>query len=78
MRSCKPDPFGADVVHMSEDGRDCATFAGWFGSPSGRIEMFNQKLVHAIIGGKDLNGGSAEVSVNLGLTRGHGSLVLDL
>jgi hypothetical protein len=40
--------------------------------------MFDQKLVHAIIGGKDLNGGSAELSVNLGLTRSHGWLVLDL
>ncbi len=34
-------------------------------------------LVHAIIGGKDLDCGSAELSVNLVLTRGHGSLLLD-
>jgi hypothetical protein len=33
---------------------------------------------HAIIGGKDLECGSAELSVNLLLTRGHGSLLLDL
>ena len=34
--------------------------------------MFDQNLVHAIIGGKDLDRGSAELSVNLVLTRGHG------
>jgi len=78
MRSGKPNPFGADVVHMGEDGRDLASLAGWFGSPNGRVEVFDQQLVHAIIGGKDLNGGSAELSVNLGLTLRHGSLVLNL
>jgi hypothetical protein len=40
--------------------------------------MFDKKLVHAIIGGKDLDRGSAELSVNLVLTRGHGSLLLGL
>jgi hypothetical protein len=40
--------------------------------------MFDKKLVHAIVGGKDLDCGSAELSANLGLTRGHGSLLLDL
>jgi len=50
--------------------------------------MFDQNLVHAIIGGKDLDCGSAELNVNpglvelgfvrLGLTRGHGFLLLDL
>jgi hypothetical protein len=40
--------------------------------------MFDKNLVHAIIGGKDLDCGSAELSVNLVLTRGHGSLLLDL
>jgi hypothetical protein len=40
--------------------------------------MFDKNLVHAIIGGKDLDCGSAESSVNLVLTRGHGSLLLDL
>jgi hypothetical protein len=47
------------------------------------VKMFDKNLVHAIIGGKDLDCGSAELSVNLGLTigvwtRGHGSLLLDL
>jgi hypothetical protein len=40
--------------------------------------MFDKNLVDAIIGGKDLDCGSAELSVNLVLTRGHGSLLLDL
>ena|ERR1035437_1530227 len=39
--------------------------------------MFDKNLVHAIIGGKDLDCRSAELSVNLGLTRGHGPLLLD-
>ncbi len=50
---------------------------------SGWVKMFDKNLVHAIIGGKDLDCGSAQSrvnlsSVNLGLTRGHGSLLLDL
>ena len=38
--------------------------------------MFDKNLVDALIGGKDLDCGSAELSLNLGLTRGHGSLLL--
>jgi hypothetical protein len=79
VRSCKPDPLGADIVHVREDRRNAAdfVFAGRFGSPGGRVKMFDKNLVHAIISGKDLDRGSAELSVNLGLTRGHGSLLLD-
>jgi hypothetical protein len=40
--------------------------------------MIDKNLVHAISDGKDLDCGSAELSVNLVLTRGHGSLLLDL
>jgi len=36
--------------------------------------MFDKNLVHARIGGKDPDRGSAELSLNLVLTRGHGSL----
>jgi hypothetical protein len=61
---------------MGEDRGDGAGLARRFGSPGGRVQMFDEKLVHAIIGGKDLNCGSAE-SANLVLTRGHGSLLLD-
>jgi hypothetical protein len=40
--------------------------------------MFDKNLVHAFIGGKHLDCGSAELRVNLVLTRGHGTLLLDL
>jgi hypothetical protein len=72
-------------VHVGEDGRNGAdyVFAGRVGSPGGRVKMFDKNLVHAIIGGKDLDCGPAELSVNPrltidGLTRGHGSLPPDL
>jgi hypothetical protein len=65
-------------VHVREDRRNGAGLAGRFGSPGGRVKMFDKNLVHAIIGGKDLDCSSAELSVNLGLTRGRGSLLLDL
>ena len=76
VRSCKPDPLAADIVHVREDRRNGAdpfsagVLAGQFGSPGGRIKMFDENLVHALIGGKDLDGGSAELSVNTGLTIG--------
>ncbi len=38
--------------------------------------MFDENLVDAIVGGKDLDCGSAQLRVNLGLTHGHGSLLL--
>ena len=40
--------------------------------------MFDENLVHAIVGGEDPDRGWAELSVNLVLTRGHGALLLDL
>jgi len=76
--SGKPDPLAADIVHVCEDCRNAADVAGRFGSPGGRVKVFDENLVQALIGGKDLDCGSAELSVNLGLTRGHGSLLLDL
>jgi hypothetical protein len=84
IRSCKPDPLGADIVHVREDRRNGAAFvfAGRFSSPGGRVKMFDKNLVHAIIGGKNPDRGSAELSVNLGLAiddlaHGHGSVLLD-
>jgi len=62
---------------MREDRRNGADLAGRFGPP-GRFKMFNKNLVHPIIGGKDLESGSAELSVDLVLRRGHGSLLLEL
>jgi hypothetical protein len=73
VRCCKPDPLGADVVHVREDRRNRPDLAGGFGSPGGGVKVFDKNLVHAIIGGKDLDRVSAELSVNLVLTFGHGS-----
>ena len=83
VRSCKPDPLGANIVHVREDRRNGASLSRRFGSPGGRVETFDKNLVDAIIGGKDLNRGSAELRVDQGLTigvltRDHGSLLLDL
>ena len=83
VRSGKPDPLAADIVHVRENRRNGAGLAGRFGSPGGRVKMFDENLVYAIIGGKDLDCGSAQLRVNLlrvnlRLTRGHGSLLLDL
>jgi hypothetical protein len=66
-------------VHVREDRRNAADFvcAGRFGSPGGGGKMFDENLVHAIIDGKDFDCGSAELSVNLGWTRPHDSLLLD-
>src|ERR1019366_8896538 len=90
MRSGKPDPLAADIVHVAEDRRNAADvvfaggFAGRFGCrfccPGGGVKMFDKHLVDAIVGEKDLGGrdldcGSAELSVNLGWTRGPGSLL---
>jgi hypothetical protein len=80
VRSGKPDPLGADIVHVGEDRSNVSCLAGRFGwrfcSPRGRVKMLDKNLVHAIVGGKDLDCGAAELSVNLGLTRGHGSYSL--
>jgi hypothetical protein len=66
VRSCKPDPLAADIVHVGKDRHNGAGLAGRFGSPDGRFEMFDNNLVHVIISGKDLHCGSADLSLNLG------------
>jgi hypothetical protein len=68
VRSGKPDPLAADIVHVGKYRRNAARVAGRFGSPDSRVEMFDKNLVHAIIGGKDLHCGSADLSMNLRLT----------
>ena len=83
VRSGKADPLRADVVHVREDRGNGADLAGRFGAPGGGVKMFDKNLVHALVGGKDLDCGSAElrvklVRVNLVLTFAHGSLLLDL
>src|SRR3989442_6181338 len=83
MRSCKPDPLAADIVHVGEDRGNGAGLAGRFGCrrfgfPGGRVKMFDKHLVHAPIGGKDLDGWVAELRLNLGFWVGHWSPLLRL
>jgi hypothetical protein len=78
VRSCKPDPLRADIVHVREDRRNGAGLAGRFRSPSDGVKMFDNNLVNAIIGGKKPDCASAEFRVHLVLTRGHRFLLLDL
>jgi len=73
VRSCKPDPLGANIVHVREDRRNGADLTGWFGPPSRRVKILDKHLVDAIIGGKNLDCGPAGLSLNLVLTRGHNS-----
>jgi hypothetical protein len=40
VRSCQPDPLGADIVHMRKDRRNGASLAGRFGSPCRSVKMF--------------------------------------
>jgi hypothetical protein len=40
--------------------------------------VLDEDLVQTIVNGKDPDRGVAELSANLGLTLGHGSLLLDL
>jgi hypothetical protein len=71
VRSRQPDPLGSDVVHVHEDRRNGAGLAGRFGFPGDWVQMFDENLIHAFISRKDLDCGSAELSANLVLTRGH-------
>jgi len=74
MRSCKPDPLRADIVHVRKDGRNGPYLAWRLGSPGGRVKIFDKNLVQPIISGKDLDGGWAEQSLGLVSTRRHGFL----
>src|SRR5438094_5694038 len=83
MRSCKPDPLAADIVHVGEDRGNGAGLAGRFGCrrfgfPGGRVKMFDKHLVHALIGGKDLECWSSELSLYLGFRRCERSVLLNL
>jgi hypothetical protein len=58
-------------VHVRKDRRNGARAAGRFGRPCGRLKMFDEKLIHPLIGGENLSCGPTELSVNLLLTSGH-------
>ena len=51
MRGGESQPFSANVVHMREDGGDCASAVWWFSAPRGGIEMIEDNLVHAVVDG---------------------------
>ena len=51
------------------------TLPGGFGCPDGRGKMLDEELVQALAGGEDPGCGLGGVSVRLGLTRGHDSLI---
>lgn len=68
VRSRKPHPLAANIVHMRKNRHDGADSTGRLGSPRGRIEMFDKNLVHALIGGKHLNRSPADLAVDFGLT----------
>ncbi len=55
MRSVEPHPLAANIVHVGENGRDGAGVAGWFRFPGERVEMFDDRLIEAIVRGKHLN-----------------------
>ena len=61
---------------MRKDRRNRADVPGWLGSPGGRVKMFDKNLVHAIVGRKHLDCDPPELSVDLVLTRDHGSYSL--
>src|SRR5438094_9057660 len=42
VRSCKPDPLGADIVHVREDRRNGAGLARRFGPPGRRVGVFDK------------------------------------
>ena len=80
VRGRQPDPFGADVVHVREDRGDGASFAGRFGEPGRRVKLFDEKLVHAIIGGEDADRGAVQravwlLAMKLGFRHDYGSQV---
>ena len=63
LRRCQPDPLRADIVHVGEDRRNRAGLAGQFGSPGGRVKIFDKNLVYTVVGSKGLDRGPAELGV---------------
>jgi hypothetical protein len=76
VRSGKPDPFAADIVHVGENHRDAASLPGRLGTPHGEVEIFDENLINAIVGGENLDGGTGELIVNLCSRRSHGAVLL--
>ena len=76
MRSCKPDPFAANIVHVGEnrcDGANSRTGRG-FCPPRRGVKMLNEHLVDEVVEEEELRGRALESSapelpVNLGSAR---------
>src|SRR6266849_3646600 len=64
VRRRKPDPLGADIVHVREDRRNRAGLAGWFGIPRGRVQMLKNHLFHPLIRGKNPHRRSPQLGRN--------------
>jgi hypothetical protein len=58
-------------VHVREDRRDRPRLAGRLGLPRSGIKMFDDHLIHPIVGRKDPDNGWAALRMNLLLTH-HG------
>jgi hypothetical protein len=54
-----------------------AGFAGRLGCPDFKVEMFDKELVDALVRGEDSDCGLGELNVKRGLTRRHGSVVIN-
>ena len=52
VRSRKPHPFAAHIVHMRKNRPNGADLPGRFGAPRCSIKTFDKHLIHALIGGK--------------------------
>jgi hypothetical protein len=77
MRSGKPDPLAAHIVHVCEDRRNAADVVAEvvadivcrLSLPRIRVQIFDKHLVHALIGSKDPGCGPPKLSVKLGFVR---------
>ena len=75
VRGRQPDPLTANIVYVREDGGDAADFAGRFRCPCVAVETLDDRLIHAIVDREDARCRTAELRGDLGLTRGHESLL---
>jgi hypothetical protein len=73
VRSRKPHPLAANIVHMRKDRRNAPNLTGRLRPPRARVKMLDKTLVHSIISSKHLNRSPIKLSVNLLLAHGSAS-----
>ncbi len=78
VRRGEPDPLRADIVHVREDRRNRADFAGRLGFPDGSIKILDKNLVQALISPKDPDRGLSKLRVNLASAHRHSLILLEL